>query len=294
MAIELDSALSHYMTAVKGYRQLSRKEELGLWCRWHEALDERALDTLVRANLRHVVAIALKYRRYGLPVAELIAEGNFGIVHALTKFEPERGNRFVTYAAYWIRAFILNHIIRSRSLVGAGTGVFRSKLYFKLRRERIHITNLVGEGELAEEMLAEQFKTSRAQIVEMMGRLDARDVSLDSKRFDDGVTSVVDTLASPEVNQEESYARCQRAHRLNDVVHAALDVLDLRERHIVECRLMADPEEAQSLAELGRFLSISRERARQIEARAKDKLRQRVFEISGSTSFAGLSAESVA
>ena len=294
MAIELDSALSHYMTAVHGYRQLSRKEELDLWSRWHEAQDERALDTLVRANLRHVVAIALKYRCYGLPVAELIAEGNFGIVHALTKFEPERGNRFVTYAAYWIRAFILNHIIRARSLVGAGTGVFRSKLYFKLRRERIRITNLVGEGELAEEILAERFNTSRIRIVEMMGRLDARDVSLDSKRFDSGATSIVETLASSEVSQEELYSRSQQAHRVNDVVHAALDVLDRRERHIVECRLMAEPEEAQSLAELGRFLSISRERARQIEARAKNKLRQRVFEISGSTSFEGLYAESVA
>jgi RNA polymerase sigma-32 factor len=294
MAIELNSALSHYMTVVQGYRRLSRKEELVLWSRWHEAQDERALDTLVRANLRYVITIALRYRRYGLPMADLIAEGNFGIVHGLSKFEPERGNRFVTYAAYWVRAFILNHIIRSRSLVGAGTGVFRSKLYFKLRRERIRITNLVGEGELAEEILAEQFNTSRIQIVEMMGRLDARDVSLDSKKFDDSVPSIVDTLASSEINQEERYSQAERAHQVNDLVHAALDVLDLRERHIVECRLMADPEEAQSLAELGRFLSISRERARQIEARAKDKLRQRVFEILGSTSFAGLSAESVA
>ena len=294
MAIELDSALSHYVAAVHGYGRLSRKEELALWSRWHEAQDERALDTLVRANLRYVVTIALKYRRYGLPMAELIAEGNFGVVHALTKFEPERGNRFVTYAAYWIRAFILNHIIRSRSLVGAGTGVFRSKLYFKLRRERIHITNLVGEGELAEEILAERFNTSRIQIVEMMGRLDARDVSLSSKVFKDEETSLVDTLASADFNQEEVYAHCQRAHRVNHIVHAALDVLDRRERHIVECRLMADPEEAQSLAELGRFLSVSRERARQIEARAKDKLRRRVFEISGSTSFEGLYAESVA
>ena len=294
MAIELDSALSHYLTAVQSYRRLSRQEELELWRRWHQVQDEHAKDTLVRANLRYVVAMAIKYRRYGLPLSELIAEGNFGIVHALAKFEPERGNRFVTYAAYWIRAFILNHIIRSRSLVGAGTGVFRSKLFFKLRRERIRITNLVGEGEQAEEMLAQRFETTRAQIAEMVGRLDARDVSLNSKVFENGATSLVDTLASSDVNQEEVCERSQSTHRLNRVVHAALDVLDRRERHIVECRLMADPEEAQSLAELGRFLSISRERARQIETRAKDKLRQRVFEISGSTSFAGLSAEAVA
>jgi RNA polymerase sigma-32 factor len=184
MANELDSGLSRYMIAAQKYRRLSREEELELWLRWHEGQDERAIDALVRANLRYVVAIAFKYRRYGLPVAELIAEGNFGIVHALTKFEPDRGNRFVTYAAYWIRTFILTYIIRSWSLVGAGSGVFRSKMFFKLRRERVRITNLVGEGERAEEMLAERFNTSRVQIVEMMRRLEARDVSLNSRVYE--------------------------------------------------------------------------------------------------------------
>lgn len=294
MAIKLDPALSRYMIVAQKHPRLSREEETELWRRWHEDLDERANDTLVRANLRYVVSIAFKYRRYGLPVNELIAEGNFGIVHALTKFEPERGNRFVTYAAYWIRAFILNYIIRSWSLVGAGSGVLRSKMFFKLRREKVRITNLVGEGEIAEKMLAERFNTSQVQIVEMMGRLEARDVSLDSKTFADGVTSLMDTLVSSDINQEEVYARSQHDRRVNPVVRAALDILDRRERYIVEHRLMADTEEAQSLAELGRRLRISRERARQLEVRAKRKLKQRILELSGSNNLEGLSGETAA
>ena len=294
MAIESDSALSRYIIAARNYPKLSREEELELWHRWHTHHDERAVDTLVRANLRYVVTNALKYRRYGLPVAELIAEGNFGIVHALTKFEPELGNRFVTYAAYWIRAFILDYIIRSWSLVGAGYGVLRSKLFFKLRRERVRIINLVGEGDRAEEMLAERFNTSRVRVCEMVGRLEARDVSLSSSASDDSVTTLMDNLVSPGINQEDAYVGFQHVRWVNPIVHAALDMLDRRERMIVERRLMSDPEERPSLAELGRHLGVSRERARQIEARAKNKLRRHIFELTGSSSIEGLSAESAA
>jgi RNA polymerase sigma-32 factor len=294
MVTELDPTLSRYMTTAQKQRRLSREEETELWRRWKDVGDERANDTLVRANLRYVVAIAFKYRRYGLPVNELIAEGNFGIVHALTKFEPERGNRFVTYAAYWIRAFILNYIIRSWSLVGAGSGVLRSKMFFRLRREKVRITNLMGEGDVAEQMLAERFNTSQAQIVEMTGRLEARDVSLDSKVFNDGATTLVDTLVSLDISQEEIYTRSQRDRRVNPVVRAALDTLDRRERYIVEHRLMVDTEEAQSLAELGRRFGVSRERTRQLEVRAKRKLRQSILELSGSSSLEGLCGETAA
>ncbi len=281
MSNDQDPTLSRYLAAVQKYPRLSREEETELWHRCHDDHDEKASDALVRANLRYAVSIAFKYRRYGLPLTDLIAEGNFGIIHALNKFEPDRGNRFVTYAAYWIRAFILNYIIRSWSLVGGGSGALRSKMFFKLRREKVRITNLVGEGEQAEEMLAERFNTSRDHIVELVGRLEARDVSLDAKVFDDSAVSLVDTLASSNINQEEGYARAQEDSRVNPIVHAALDTLDRRERYIVEHRLMADDEEIVSLAELGRRLGVSRERARQLEARAKRKLKQRISENSG-------------
>jgi RNA polymerase sigma-32 factor len=263
--------------------QLTREEELELARRWAANEDQNAADRLVRAHLRYVVAIALKYRRYGLPLTELIAEGNFGVVHALTKFEPERGNRFVTYAAYWIRAYMLNYIIRSWSLVGVGSGALRSKMFFKLRRERVRITNLVGEGEHADELLAQKFNMTRPQVVKMVRRLEARDVSLDSKVFDDSMTSLVDTLVSPDRDQEESFAFDQMREHLSDAVRCAVEGLDPRERYIVENRLMADGEDELSLAEIGRRLGVSRERARQLEARAKRKLRTRITEISQAT-----------
>jgi RNA polymerase sigma-32 factor len=291
MAQEFDPSLSRYMTMVQKLPKLSREEELELCRRWQTDGSNQARDDLVRGHLRYVVAIALKYRRYGLPLSELIAEGNFGIVHALSKFEPERGNRFVTYAAYWIRAYVLNNIIRSWSLVGVGSGALRSKMFFKLRREKVRIANLVGEGEQADEILAERFNVSRSQIVAMVRRLEVRDVSLDAKIFDDAVTSLVDTLASSDCNQEERYSNSQDSDRAYDVVHSALAMLDKRERYIVEHRLMADTEEEVSLAEMGRRLGVSRERARQLEARAKRKLKQRIFELTGNTSLRGLSLE---
>lgn len=291
MANEFDPALSRYMTMVQKLPKLSRDDELELCRKWQDEASQQARDELVRCHLRYVVAIALKYRRYGLPLSELIAEGNFGIVHALSKFESNRGNRFVTYAAYWIRAYILNYIIRSWSLVGVGSGALRSKMFFKLRRERVRISNLVGEGEQADELLAERFNVSRAQIVSMVRRLEARDVSLDAKVFDDAVTSLVDTLAASDSNQEESYSSSQDEGRVHDVVQNALGILDKRERYIVEHRLMADPEEEVSLAEIGRRLGVSRERARQLEARAKRKLKQRIFELTGKSFLEGLSVE---
>jgi RNA polymerase sigma-32 factor len=280
MSPEVDSALSRYMTMVQRFPKLNREEEAELCSRWQLRGDAQAKESLVRAHLRYVVAIALKYRRYGLPLSELIAEGNFGIVHALSKFEPDRGNRFVTYAAYWIRAYILNYIIRSWSLVGVGSGALRSKMFFKLRRERVRITNLVGEGEHADELLAERFNVSREQIQGMVRRLEARDLSLDAKVFDDAVTTVVETLASTADDQEESFSTGETSDQARDVVRAAIVGLDQRERFIVEHRLMADSEDELSLAEIGRRLGVSRERARQLESRAKRKLKQKILDIS--------------
>lgn len=276
MAREIDPALSRYITMAQQVPQLTREDELCLTRSWHDHADAKAADRLVRAHLRYVIAIALKYRRYGLPLTELIAEGNFGVVHALRKFEPERGNRFVTYAAYWIRAYILNYIIRSWSLVGVGSGALRSKMFFKLRRERVRITNLVGEGEHADDLLAERFNMSRPQVLRMVRRLEARDLSLDTKVFNDSAVSLVDTLVSTEIDQEQAYVADEAREHIHDAVRCAIETLDPRERYIVQNRLMADGEDELSLAEIGRRLGVSRERARQLEARAKRKLKTRI------------------
>lgn len=280
MAHDADPTISKYIAKVQAYPQLSREAELELANAWIERADSVAADKLVRAHLRYVVAIALKYRRYGVPLSELIAEGNFGVVHALKKFQPERGNRFVTYAAYWIRAYILNYVIRSWSLVGAGSGALRSKMFFRLRREKVRVLNLVGDGEDADELLAQRLGLSKDQVQAMLRRLESRDVSLDSKVFDDSATSLVDTLVAPGQDQEQTLASSGIHDKLRGAVRDAVKELDERERFIVENRLMADPEDELSLAELGRRLGVSRERARQLEARAKKKLKGRLDALS--------------
>lgn len=281
MAHDADPTISKYIAKVQAYPQLTREAELELARAWIERADSAAADKLVRAHLRYVVAIALKYRRYGVPLSELIAEGNFGVVHALKKFQPERGNRFVTYAAYWIRAYILNYVIRSWSLVGAGSGALRSKMFFRLRREKVRVLNLVGDGEDADELLATRLGLTKDQVQAMLRRLESRDVSLDSKVFDDSATSLVDTLVAPGQDQEQTLATSGIHDKLRGAVRDAVKELDERERFIVENRLMADPEDELSLAELGRRLGVSRERARQLEARAKKKLKGRLDALSG-------------
>ncbi len=294
MTTPLNSTISRYVCMVSAFPKLSREEESTLWHKWHDEADLRAKEDFIRSNLRHAVSMALKYRRYDLPLSEVIAEGNIGLVHALSKFEPERGNRFVTYAAYWIRAYILDYIIRSWSLVGVGSGPLRSKLFFRLRRERVRIQNLVGEGEQADALLAERFGVSRDQMVGLMQRLDSRDLSLDFKVHEDANGSLMDILPCPECDQEQLYAESQEVCHLRDIVRSAFDVLDKREKLIIEYHLMRDSEDQLSLAEVGRRLGVSRERTRQLETRAKRKLRNRILELSGSQGLNGLGVNSAA
>ncbi|HTA88650.1 MAG TPA: sigma-70 family RNA polymerase sigma factor [Polyangiaceae bacterium] len=248
--------------------RLSRGEELELALRFQRSGDRRAADLLARAQQRDVFALAWKYRHYGLPIEELVAEGNFGVVHALHRFEPERGVRFVTYAAHWIRACIIDHIIRSWSIVRGGGGALRSKVFFKLRRERRRASALLGEGPLADASLAERLGLSPERLALMLQRVEQRDVVLESTHADDAHTE----LASP-AEQEQVLLEKQRSLRLGAAAHVALAALDERERFIAQQRCMADPEDALSLAEIGRYFGVSRERARQLEERAKRKLR---------------------
>jgi len=279
MARELETDVNRYIRYVNSLPLLPRDEENVLTRRWLETRELAARTTILEAHLRYVVAIALRYRRYGIPLSELIAEGNFGVVHALDKFDPSKGTRFVTYAAYWIRAYILNHIIRSWSLVGVGSGALRSKMFFKLRRERVRITNLVGDGDEADELLAKSLELPKAKVVSMVRRLEARDVSLDAKLFDDSGATLGDTLVSADTSQEVRMGNEEVSGRLREAVKEAIADLDQRERYIVENRLMADGEEELSLAEIGRRLGVSRERARQLEARAKRKIKSRMGDL---------------
>jgi len=280
METNTDNATTRYVNKVRGLPIPSHEQELKLCLMWRDHRDQQARDELLRANLRVVVTIALKYRAYGFPLGDLIAEGNLGILHALDKFEPERGLRFVTYAAYWIRAYILNSVIRSRTLVSAGSSSMR-KMFFKLRRERARIVSLLGEDEQVLDLLAAKFETSRDKVAEMLGRLDSKDLSLDIGYVGDGKVSLVETLAAEGCDQEQSYANYQEMQQAHSLVDSAMGGLDPRERFVIEHHLMKDDDETLSLAELGRQLGVSRERARQLEEQAKKKLRQRMADSVG-------------
>jgi RNA polymerase sigma-32 factor len=167
--------LADELTAARTYPELTREQELDLTVRWHTHRDETAREALVRSHLHDVASIARKYHRYGLPFAELVAEGNFGLVFALQKFDPTRGTRFLTYASHWIRAYILNYVMRSWRMVGVGSGALRSHVFFRIRRERARITSLVGEGDQADELLAKALGLPRAKVAAMLSSLDARD-----------------------------------------------------------------------------------------------------------------------
>jgi RNA polymerase sigma-32 factor len=268
--------LSRTIAQAHAGEQLDRETEHALIVAWQKRGDKRACDRLVRANLRHVVSIALKYRRYGVPVSELIAEGNFGLMHALSKFDSKLGHRFVTYAAYWIRAYVLGYVLRTWSLVGGGSGALRSKVFFKLRRERIRLMNLTGDAQEAERLLAERLGVPDATLQRMLQRLDSRDLSLDLKVFDDSTTHLIDRVTTSNDNQEDATIHDELLGHAKREVRVALDQLDQRERYIVEQRLLAEPEDELSLAEIGRKLGVSRERARQLEERAKGKLRKQL------------------
>jgi RNA polymerase sigma-32 factor len=239
--------------------------------------DQEAANDLVRANLRYAVAVALQYRRYGIKLADLVAEGNVGLMMAVRKFDPDRGTRFVTYAGYWIRAYILDCVVRSTSLVGAGAGPLRSKLFFRLRRERARVSNLEIDPEERTRMLAERFGVTPDKMRMMMRRLESRDVSLDQTVYDDSPVSLVETMPGAGDDQESSLAQSERKNVIEARLREAIGTLDRRERYIVEQRFLRAEE--RSLAAIGRELGVSRERARQLEARAKRKLREQLDDL---------------
>ncbi|MGE0786165.1 MAG: RNA polymerase sigma factor RpoD/SigA [Sandaracinaceae bacterium] len=273
----MSDPVQRYMERARRFAVLSREDEHELAVK-ARAGDRNAADRLVEANLRYVVAVALQYRRYGIPIGDLIAEGNVGLMMAVDKFDPDRGTRFVTYAGYWIRAYVLDLVVKSTTMVGAGSGPLRSKLFFRLRRERAKVANLTSDPHERLEKLAERFGVTPEKMEGMLRRLDSRDVSLSAPLFDDSGATLQDALVDEaNVSQEKELIDHEQQSLLEQTLSKALSELDRRERYIVEQRYMAD--EAVSLAALGRELGVSRERARQLEARAKKKLKKRITQI---------------
>jgi RNA polymerase sigma-32 factor len=274
--MQSSASLDRYIQQVRAIPKLSRDEEHELALRARKG-DQAAADRLVEANLRYVIAIALQYRRYGVALGDLIAEGSVGLVTAVRKFDPDRGTRFVTYAGYWIRAFVLEAVVRSSTMIGAGSGPFRSKLFFRLRRERARLSNLIADPEELIATLAASFETSSQKMAELLRRLDQREISLDAPAYHDSDATLVEMLPDAAEPQDMIIERQRRQSGIHTRLEDALSVLDDRERLIVEKRILSD--DSASLASIGRELGVSRERARQLEARAKKKLAEELRDL---------------
>jgi RNA polymerase sigma-32 factor len=274
--MQSSASLDRYIQQVRAIPKLSREDEHQLALRARDG-DQDAADRLVEANLRYVVAIGLQYRRYGVTIGDLIAEGSVGLVTAVRKFDPHRGTRFVTYAGYWIRAFVLEAVVRSSTMIGAGSGPFRSKLFFRLRRERARLSNLIADPEELIAKLASDFDTTPEKMTELLRRLDQREISLDAPAYSDSDATLVEMLPGNAEPQDVVVARRRRQSGIELRLEGALSVLDDRERLIVEKRILSD--DSASLASLGRELGVSRERARQLEARAKKKLAEELRDL---------------
>jgi len=274
--MQSSASLDRYIQQVRAIPKLSREDEHQLALQVAEG-DQAAADKLVEANLRYVIAIALQYRRYGVALGDLIAEGSVGLVTAVRKFDPHRGTRFVTYAGYWIRAFVLEAVVRSSTMVGAGSGPFRSKLFFRLRRERARLSNVISDPDELIERLASDFDTTKAKMSELLRRLDQREISLDAPAYHDSDSTLVEMLPGSAEPQDAVVARRRRQSGIQTRLAGALSILDDRERLIVEKRILSD--DSASLAALGRELGVSRERARQLEARAKRKLAEELKDL---------------
>jgi RNA polymerase sigma-32 factor len=277
--VDGDVGLRSYLAHIRKFASLTREQEVELSRRWLRQGDRAAAEELVTANLRFVVKIAAGYRGYGFALSDLIEEGNLGLLEAVKRFDPERGRRFMTYAAYWIRAFILAYVLKSWSLVGVGTGPLQSKLFFRLQRERARMSARLGANPDTDRRLARKFGTTEDRIRDMQGRLDGRDQSLDALVFRDGHATGIDLLADDHPGQEAGFAREELNLQVHERLGRALRGLDRREAYIVKTRLLA--EDQQTLAAIGRVLGLSRERVRQLESRLKARLRRALDDLEG-------------
>ena len=271
-----ESGLSRYLEEIRRFPMLEPQNEYMLAKRWREHGDRDAAHKLVTSHLRLVAKIAMGYRGYGLPISEVISEGNVGLMQAVKRFEPEKGFRLATYAMWWIKATIQEYILRSWSLVKMGTTANQKKLFFNLRKAKSKISAL-EEGDLRPDqvkLIAKRLGVTEQDVVDMNRRLGG-DVSLNAPIREDGDSGewqdwLVDDVSDQETRLAESEESDNRRKALGD----ALSVLNDRERRIIEARRLAD--EPITLEDLAAEFGVSRERVRQIEVRAFEKVQKSV------------------
>ena len=274
--LDPESNLARYLQDIRKFPILEAQQEYMLAKRWREHGDSDAAHELVTSHLRLVAKIAMGYRGYGLPMGELISEGNVGMMQAVKRFEPDRGFRLATYAMWWIKAAIQEYILHSWSLVKIGTTAAQKKLFFNLRRIKGEI-QAMEEGDLVPENVKEiatRLKVSETEVISMNRRMAAPDNSLNAPLRADSEGEWQDWLVDDSDSQETLLAESEELEKRRELLHRALETLNERERHIlVERRLSEDP---LTLEQLSQQFGISRERVRQIEVRAFEKLQKSI------------------
>ena len=277
-SISNEGNLSSYMEQIKKFPLLEAKEEYMLAKAWKNQGEVKAAHKLVTSHLRLVAKIASGYRGYGLPLSDLISEGNIGMMHAVKRFEPEKGFRLATYAMWWIKASIQEYILRSWSLVKIGTTAAQKKLFFNLKKIKSKIS-AIEDGDLTPDQvdkIATELSVPHKEVISMNRRISGSDYSLNSPVTDDSSGEWQDWLEDDTQNQEASFADTEEYLIKKNILSDSLEYLNERERDIISERQLS--ENPLTLEELSNRYGVSRERIRQIEAKAFEKLQTKMTE----------------
>ena len=281
-SIALEGSLSSYLTQIKKFPMLSAAEEYMLARSWKNRGDLKSAQKLITSHLRLVAKIAMGYRGYGLPVSEMVSEGNIGLMQAVKKFEPEKGFRLATYAMWWIKASIQEYILRSWSLVKMGTTSAQKKLFFNLKKIKNQLS-INNKGDLNTEHIEEiskRLNVKKEEVVSMNRRLLGKESSLNAPIKDGDGTEWQDWLVDEKIDQELKLSQQQEFNQRKNLMHDSMNVLNLREREILTARRLS--EEVVTLEDLSKKYKISRERIRQIETKAFEKLQKTMLDTAKS------------
>jgi len=273
-AIAIEQGLSHYLTQIKKFPMLAPKEEYMLAKRWKNRGDLKSAEKLVTSHLRLVAKIAMGYRGYGLPISELVSEGNIGLMQAVKKFDPEKGFRLATYAMWWIKASVQEYVLRSWSLVKMGTTAAQKKLFFNLKKIKNQLS-YNETGDLNPEHVNEiskRLNVKKEEVISMNRRLFAKEKSLNDPIKDESGTELQDWVVDNKLDQELKLSHDQELSMRKKLMNDSMYILNLREKEILTARRLS--EDTSTLENLSKKYKVSRERIRQIEAKAFKKLQK--------------------
>jgi len=281
-SVDIEGSLSSYLAQIKKFPMLSAEEEYMLAKRWKDRGDIKSAQKLITSHLRLVAKIAMGYRGYGLPVNEMVSEGSIGLMQAVKKFEPEKGFRLATYAMWWIKASIQEYILRSWSLVKMGTTAAQKKLFFNLKK----IKNQISAGNVDElknehiEEISKRLNVKKEEVVSMNRRLLGKEKSLNDPVKDESGTELQDWIVDSEVNQETRMSHEQDLMKKKSLMNSSMKVLSSREKEILAARRLSN--ETATLEDLSKKYKVSRERIRQIEKKAFEKLQKAMLALAKS------------